>query len=64
MKILELMLGYIRGTTTTTGLTVTAHLDEGMYRKGLKVARTDMASLNVKEHEVCPQWNYTISPRK
>jgi hypothetical protein len=31
------MLGYIRGTTTKTGLTVTAYLDEGIYRKGHKV---------------------------
>jgi hypothetical protein len=54
---------YIRGTTTSTGLTVQAFLDEGVYRKGLKVSRDDMKLLNVKQHEVCPQWNYTISPR-
>jgi Rhodopirellula transposase DDE domain len=64
LKTLGLMLGSIRGTTTTTGLTVTAHLDEGVYRKGVKVSRDDMASLSVEEDEVCPQWNYTISPRK
>ena len=55
------MLGYIRGTTTTTGLTVTAHLDENTYRKGQKVGRDEMAQMNLKRHEVCPQWNYTIS---
>jgi hypothetical protein len=63
LRSLELMLGYIRGTTTSTGLTVRASLDEGVYKKGLKVSRVDMDLLNVKQHEVCPQWNYTISPR-
>jgi hypothetical protein len=63
LRSLELMLGYIRGTTTSTGLTVRASLDEGVYKKGLKVSRADMELLNVKPHEVCPQWNYTISPR-
>jgi hypothetical protein len=57
------MLGYIRGTTTTTGLTVTAHLDENTYPKGKKVGREEMDHLNLKCHDVCPQWNYTISPR-
>jgi hypothetical protein len=63
LRTLTVMLGYIRGTTTTTGLTVKACLDEGIYRKGQKVTREQMKSLNLKLHEVCPQWNYTISPR-
>jgi transposase len=63
LRSLELMLGYIRGTTTSTGLTVQAFLDEGVYRKGIKVSRDDMKLLKVKHHEVCPRWNYTISPR-
>jgi hypothetical protein len=63
LRTLGIMLGYIRGTTTTTGLTVTAHLDENTYRKGQKVGRDEMEHLNLECHEVCPQWNYTISPR-
>jgi transposase len=63
LRSLELMLGYIRGTTTNTGLTVQAFLDEGVYKKGLKGSREDMKLLNIKHHEVCPRWNYTISPR-
>jgi Rhodopirellula transposase DDE domain len=63
LRTLGIMLGYIRGTTTTTGLTVTTHLDENTYRKGQKVARDEMDQLNLKRHEVCPQWNYTISPK-
>ena len=64
LRTLGIMLGYIRGTTTTTGLTVTAHLDENTYRKGQKVSREEMNQLNLKRHEVCPQWNYTLTPRK
>jgi len=63
LRTLGIMLGYIRGTTTTTGLTVTAHLDENTYQKGQKVGRDEMDQLNLNCHEVCPQWNYTISPR-
>jgi hypothetical protein len=63
LRTMSVMLGYIRGTTTTKGLTVKAHLDEGIYRKGQKVTREEMESLNLKPHDVCPEWNYTISPR-
>jgi hypothetical protein len=63
LRTLGVMLGYIRGTTTTTGLTVKAYLDENTYRKGQKVGRDEMDQLNLRRHEVCPPWNYTISPR-
>jgi hypothetical protein len=62
LRTLGIMLGYIRGTTTTTGLAVKAYLDEGIYKKGQKVTREDMRKLNLKPHQVCPNWNYTISP--
>ena len=62
LRTLEIMVGYIRGTTTTTGLTVKALLDEGFYRKGQKVTWEDMDKLNLRPHSVCPDWNYTISP--
>jgi hypothetical protein len=63
LKSLEIMLGYIRGTTTTTGLTVKARLDEGTYKKGHKVTREDMDKLNLKAHEVGSGLNYTITLR-
>jgi hypothetical protein len=63
LKSLAIMLGYIRGTTTTTGLTVTADLDENTYPNGQKVTRQAMEELKLERHEVCPTWNYTISPR-
>jgi transposase len=63
LRSLAIMLGYIRGTTTRTGLLVKAQLDEDTYRKGQKVSREEMDQLNLKRHDVCPEWNYTLSPR-
>jgi transposase len=62
-KSLDVMLSYIRGTTTITGLKVAACLDEGTYPKGQKVSREEMDRLNLKRHDLCPRWNYTLSPR-
>jgi hypothetical protein len=57
------MLGYIRGTTTITGLRVKAYLDEDTYPKGQKVSREEMDQLNLSRHDVYPRWNYTLRPR-
>jgi hypothetical protein len=38
-RSLGVMLAYIRGTTTTTGLTVKAYLDENVYRKSQQVSQ-------------------------
>ena len=62
LRSLAIMLGYIRGTTTTTGLSVKAVLDEGIYPKGQKVTWKDVDALDLTPHEVCPEWNYTIRP--
>jgi len=64
LRTTGIMLGYIRGTSTITGLKVKAYLDEGIYKKGKKVSRDDMGKLNLKPHSVCPDWNYTISPSR
>jgi len=58
------MLGYIRGTTTTKGLTVRACLDEGIYKKGKKPSRKEVEKVRLTSHAVCPGWNYTISPAR
>jgi Rhodopirellula transposase DDE domain len=62
-RSLETMLGYIRGTRTETGLAVTAYLDEGFYKKSVPYTPKDVDRLSLKSHDVCPQWNYTISPQ-
>jgi len=63
LRTFETRLGYLRDTTTTTGLKVTASLLEGVYQTGKRVAEAVMQSLNMEHHTICPQWNYTIRPR-
>jgi hypothetical protein len=63
LRTLEIMLGYIRGTSTVTGLSVKAFLDEGFYARGQKVTREDIEGLRLNAHTVCPKWNYTLHPR-
>ena len=64
LRTLEVMLGYINGTSTVTGLSVKAFLDEGFYAKGRKVTGKDIEGLTLKAHTVCPKWNYTLNPRE
>jgi len=63
LRTWETMLAYLRGTTTETGLSVTADLHKAVYKKGQKVSEAAMAQLHVESHTVCPQWNYTLRPR-
>src|SRR2546428_9073315 len=62
LRSLETMLNSIRGTTTSTGLTVQAALLGGTYEKGQKVSDAQMQQLNIEHECVCSQWNYTIRP--
>ena len=62
LSTLLILLGWIRRTTTVKGLTVTAvHLDRE-YPTGLKVTAAEFRAIRLTRGEVCPQWNYTISP--
>jgi hypothetical protein len=58
------ILHYIRDTKTETGLTVQAHLVTKTYEKGVKVPDDEMDALCIQSHDVCPQWSYTIYPRR
>jgi len=64
LKTLEIMLGYIRGTSTATGLKVKAFLDRGLYKRGQKVKSEDLKRIKIEPHLVCPKWNYTLHPRR
>ena len=59
----DTLLGYLRGTTTQTGLSVRAALHHGSYPTGERVADGEMTTLNLTHHSVCPTWNYTLRPR-
>ena len=63
LKSLEIMLAYIRGTTTEPGLKVKAFLLSGTYEKGQRVSQKEMEQLNLQPHSTLPDWNYTIRPR-
>lgn len=59
----NVMLNYIRTTTTKTGLRVKATLVRREYEVGVKVPDREMAALNIRAHRVLPKWNYTLQPR-
>lgn len=63
LRSLKVMLGFIRGTTTTQGLTVDAELDTTLYEKGLKVTDQEIEALHIRRRQLCPNLNYTIRPR-
>ena len=60
----QTVVSLIGATATKTGLRVRAMLDRREYVAGLKIDDKEMEQLNVKEHPLHPQWNYTIEPRK
>jgi len=64
LRNLAVMLGLLRGTTTTKGLTVDAELDTASYAKGIKITDKEMRSLNIRHRRFCPDLSYTIKPRK
>lgn len=64
LKTFEHLLSYIRGTTNRSGLEVSALRVQGEYPKGEKVTDTQMASLRMEPHAICPRWNYTFRPRR
>ena len=63
LSTLLILLGFIRRTTTTTGLKVTASHFDRIYQTGLKVSTAEFKAIQLTRHDVCPQWNYTIRPR-
>ena len=63
LRSLDTMLACLRGTGTATGLTVEAWLMDKTYPTKLKVSNAEMKALNLRRHQTCPDWNYTIQPR-
>ena len=64
LRSLRRIVGFIRGTTTQTGLTVDAEVDPRTYEKGIKISDSQMRSLNIKRRRFCSNLNYTIRPRE
>jgi hypothetical protein len=64
LRSFETAVCYIRGTTTRTGLQVRAELRRGAYETGERVSVEVMMRLRLQHHATCPQWNYTLRPRR
>jgi transposase len=58
----DVVINSIAATTTRTGLTVQARLDDGTYPTGVKVSSAQMAALPVSRHPFHGDWNYTLHP--
>ena len=59
----ETVVNMISATTTKSGLKIKAFLDRNDYKTGVKISDKQVEDLNIKQHKLHPQWNYTISPR-
>jgi len=58
----DVVINSIAATTTRTGLTVRARLDDGTYPTGVKISNAQMAALPVSRHPFHGDWNYTLHP--
>jgi hypothetical protein len=63
LRTVHTLLAAIRGTSNAGGLKVRARLDPRRYPTKLKVTDREMKGLHLKRSTVCPNWNYTITPR-
>lgn len=64
LSTLAILLGWIRRTTTRTGLRVSAEHLPGQYRKGVKVKDSEFRKIRLTRRKVCPDLNYTIKPNE
>jgi hypothetical protein len=58
----DVVINSIAATTTRTGLTVQARLDDGTCPTGVKVSNAQMAALPISRHPFHGDWNYTLHP--
>jgi transposase len=58
----DVIINSIAATTTRTGLTVQARLDDNSYPTGVKVTNAQMAALPISRHPFHGDWNYTLHP--
>lgn len=61
LRSYDIILGYIRSTTTRKGLKVEAVLNERKYEKGIKISNGQMMEINLTRGNRLPNWNYEIS---
>jgi transposase len=57
----EVVVDLISATTTRSGLTVHAELDQGSYPTGIKVTDEELAAVPRETHKFHGEWNYTVN---
>jgi hypothetical protein len=62
LRSFEIMLNYIRGTTTQTALTVRAFFVDRLFEKNRQLSKPERESINLIRRPICPTWNYMICP--
>ena len=60
----QTIVNLIANTTTQTGLTVRAALDQKSYETGITVTNEQLANLKITRNEFHGEWNYAIKPRR
>lgn len=59
-----IVVNLIGHTTTRSGLTIRAQLDNHSYPKGIKVTKEDFATISIKPDRFHGDWNFEIHPTK
>jgi hypothetical protein len=59
---LAVILSLINGTTTKTGLSVSAKIDENVYETGIKISDEEFKKISLKKYKFHGEWNYIIRP--
>jgi transposase len=62
LRSFKTIVQLIAATTTTTGLTVRAELDESKYPTGVKISYAELTAVQLTRHVFHGDWNYTIAP--
>ena len=57
----EMILNLIEGTKTKKGLKIKAKMDKKIYELGKRISEKQIEKINILDHKINPQWNYTLS---
>jgi hypothetical protein len=62
LRSYEIILNYIKDTSTKSGLKVNSILNNKLYKKGVKISDKEFQKIKLEKYETLPLWNYTIHP--
>lgn len=58
------IVNLIDSTKTSKGLVVKCVLDTTLYEKGIKITDEELNKVEIRRHDLHPDWNYTIEMKK